>query len=329
MHPRDLSIKDFNYDLPPERIAFYPLPNRDDSKLLIYNKGNIEQDVYRNITDHIPENSLLIFNSSKVVQARILFQKPSGGQIEIFCLEPHEQYGDINLAMQAQGEVLWQCLVGGFSKWKRGQVLEKIVTTKDSTIILKSRFVEKRPDCFIISLSWHPGSISFAELLHHSGAVPLPPYIHREPEQSDQERYQTIYAKQDGSVAAPTAGLHFTPAIFEGFRNKNIAHEFISLHVGAGTFKPVKSETLSEHHMHSEFFDVSALTIEKIIAHLGGNIIAVGTTSLRTIESLYWMGVKLLLKKGAGSFAAAELPSIDQWEVYEYQQEAHSPWNFH
>ena len=307
MHPKNLSIKDFTYSLPEERIAKYPLAERDTSKLLIYRQGEITEDIYVKIDTYIPENSLLIFNNTKVVEARLLFHKPSGGMIEIFCLAPDERYPDITSAFLEQGKVFWQCLIGGASKWKHGQVLEK----KVNSIALEAKYIEKRSDCFVIELTWSPYHLSFAEILHKAGAIPLPPYIKREVEKSDSERYQTIYAHTNGSVAAPTAGLHFTHTIFEKLKEKNIQSDFVTLHVGAGTFKPVKSETLEEHEMHGEFIDVSKKTIENILNNLNNAIIAVGTTSLRTIESLYWLGIKTLLNPNI------EILSLSQWEVYD------------
>jgi len=318
MHPKNLSITDFTYSLPEDRIANYPLTERDASKLLVYREGEISEDVFKNIASHIPENSLLIFNDTKVVEARLLFQKPTGGVIEIFCLEPHEQYADITTAMQQQGKVLWQCLVGGASKWKHGQVLKKIVYTYNKEIMLQAVYTEKRTDSFVFELSWTATDMSFAELLHHAGAIPLPPYIKRKAEISDSERYQTIYAHYDGSVAAPTAGLHFTDCIFKKLEEKNIQTDFVTLHVGAGTFKPVKSQTLEQHEMHSEFMDVSKETIEKIIQHPGKTIIPVGTTSLRTIESLYWMGVKLSISNRQGAIDKGQQAlELNQWEAYD------------
>ena len=321
MHPKNLSIADFTYTLPENRIANYPLAERDASKLLIYKNGSITEDIYKNIADHIPADALLVFNDTKVVEARLLFQKPTGGVIEIFCLEPHEQYPDITTAMLQQGKVLWQCLVGGASKWKHGQVLQKIITGYHQEIILQAVYKEKRTDGFIIELSWTPEHLSFAELLHHAGAIPLPPYIKRKAETSDTERYQTIYAHIDGSVAAPTAGLHFTDSIFNKLKEKNIATDFVTLHVGAGTFKPVKSEKLEQHEMHSEFIDVSKNTIEHILSKLDGTIIPIGTTSLRTIESLYWLGVKSISNKQQAKGNAAILPELHQWEPYDIAEQ--------
>ena len=317
--PRNLSINDFTYTLPEDRIAKYPLAERDASKLLIYKGGKISEDIYRNISNHIPANSLLVFNNTKVVEARLLFQKPTGGVIEIFCLEPGEQYNDITSAMLETGKVYWQCLVGGASKWKHGQIQEKKIKHDEAEIILQGRYIEKRADHFIIELSWTPLHLSFAEVLHAAGAIPLPPYIKRAPEDADAERYQTVYAKFDGSVAAPTAGLHFTDAILKQLKGKNIREEFVTLHVGAGTFKPVKSETMAQHEMHAEFIEVSKESIEAIRDNLDKPIIAVGTTSLRTIESLYWMGVKLSMDNG--QFAIDEIPIVTQWEPYELKVE--------
>jgi S-adenosylmethionine:tRNA ribosyltransferase-isomerase len=314
--PRKLSIKDFTYSLPEEKIAKYPLSERDASRLLIYRDGNITEDIYKNIAEQIPSDSLIVFNDTKVVEARLLFQKPSGGVIEIFCLEPHEQYKDITTAMVQRGKVLWQCLIGGASKWKHGHVLEKKIQTAETELILTAKYIEKRIDSFIVELSWQPESLSFAEILHYAGAIPLPPYIKRNAESSDSERYQTVYAHYEGSVAAPTAGLHFTPHVFESLKKKNIEPGFVTLHVGAGTFKPVKAETMQEHEMHAEFIDVSKEIIEQLINNSDKNIIAAGTTSLRTIESLYWLGVKLVNSQES-VVNSKKMPELGQWEVYD------------
>ncbi len=309
--PRNINILDYTYSLPAERIASYPAQERDASKLLIYRDGNIAEDIYKNMAGHLPANSLLVFNNTRVIEARLLFQKPTGGIIEIFCLEPHEQYADLTLAMLQQQKGLWKCLVGGASKWKTGQVLEKKMQQEGKEIVVFAKYVEKRQDAFIIELSWTPATLSFAELLHHAGAIPLPPYIKRIPELSDAERYQTVYAKTGGSVAAPTAGLHFTPRVFRALKEKNIQTDFVTLHVGAGTFKPVKAGSMREHEMHAEWIDVSRKTVENILDNPGHAIMAVGTTSLRTIESLYWLGVKQAI---AGGTRQEELL---QWEAYE------------
>ena len=320
--PRNISIKDYTYSLPQDRIAHYPLPERDASKLLIYKDGKITKDIFRDIASHIPDKSLLIFNNTKVVEARLLFQKPTGGVIEIFCLEPHSQYADITTAMLKKEKVWWQCLVGGAAKWKPGQILEKKIEVASALphkeITLHACFVEKKDDTFTIELSWSPAALSFAEVLNHTGAVPLPPYIKRAPEKSDKERYQTVYADSDGSVAAPTAGLHFTNLIFGNLKEKDIQADYVTLHVGAGTFKPVKSDTMQEHDMHAEWIDVHKKTIENILQNLDNNIIAVGTTSLRTIESLYWLGVKQLAVDSLQLTTKTKSPALLlQWEAYE------------
>lgn len=322
-HPRRLRIQDFTYHLPAEKIAAFPATERDASKLLIYRNGQISEDIYRHIADHLPENALLIFNNTKVIEARLLFQKPTGGAIEIFALEPHSRYKDITAAMQEKGTVWWKCLVGGAAKWKEGMGLEKQVSVSggdatgiSETISLKATIAERNTDSFTIEFSWQPAHLSFAEVLHKTGVMPLPPYIKREAQQADRDRYQTIYAEQDGSVAAPTAGLHFTESIFNSLAKKKIAHDFVTLHVGAGTFMPVKSESMEGHAMHEEFIDVSAALIQKLIDH-PADTFCVGTTSLRTVESLYWMGVKCILEPAI----CYESPGIRQWEVYDHLHE--------
>ena len=312
--PRNLSIKDFTYSLSEDRIAKYPLAERDASKLLISKEKNINEDIYKNIADHIPSGSLLVFNDTKVVEARLLFQKTTGGIIEIFCLEPHEQYPDITTAMMQHEKVLWHCLIGGASKWKHGQILKKKITLNSKELVLDARYAEKLADSFVVELSWNDPDLSFAEVLHVFGAIPLPPYIKREVEKSDSERYQTLYAHYEGSVAAPTAGLHFTERIFRNLEEKNILKDFVTLHVGAGTFKPVKSETMEKHEMHAEYFTVSRTTIQNLVDHLDKNIVAVGTTSLRTLESLYRLGVKQSTDVGR------QTTEISQWEAYDRKE---------
>lgn len=312
MHPRYLSIAEFSYHLPEEKIAAFPLTERDASKLLIYKNGNISQDIYRNIANHIPVNSLLVFNNTKVIQARILFQKPTGGVIEIFCLEPYEDSKEYNLIMNKKEKLRWKCMIGGAGKWKEG-TLNKKLKIGNELVEMQAALIEKLSDAFVVELSWQPSSYSFAEMLDLFGDMPLPPYIKRKTEAADKERYQTIYAKYAGSVAAPTAGLHFTDHVFTRLKEKNINQSYVTLHVGAGTFKPVKAPLMQGHEMHSEWIDVSADCIQQLIDNTGNNIIAVGTTSLRTIESLYWMGVKTIFQPSI----AMENLSIQQWEVYE------------
>ena len=310
MDPKNIQIRDFTYTLPDDQIAWIPLEQRDASRLLIFRDGEIMEDFYYNLSKHIPAESLMVFNNTKVLEARILFQKPTGGVIEIFCLEPEGQ-PDITTAMEQQEKVLWKCLIGGASKWKHGQVLQKKISTQQQDILLEARYIEKKQDHFIIELNWSPATLSFAAVLHEAGAIPLPPYIKREASHSDEERYQTIYARYLGSVAAPTAGLHFTESVMNSFKTKNINHDFVTLHVGAGTFKPVKSETLGDHEMHAEYFQVSAALIRQLAETEKRTRIAVGTTTLRTLESLYWLGVKVFQDKNID----AEELVLDQWEA--------------
>lgn len=310
MHPRKLSIADFTYDLPAHRIAHFPLEQRDASRLLIYRNGITGEDQYRNIAAHLPANSLLVFNDTRVIEARLLFQKATGGLIEIFCLEPGDQYRDINSAMQQTQRVVWKCMVGGASKWKPGQVLQRSLNGSAGGT-LEAVYLDKKPGYFLIGLSWTPAHLSFAELLHQAGAIPLPPYIKRKPEATDAERYQTVYARQEGSVAAPTAGLHFTPDVFQQLRKKEIACAYLTLHVGAGTFQPVKAAQMADHEMHAEFIDVNRQLLQQLINKKEDPVVAVGTTSLRTLESLYWLGVNWKLHQ------LSPENGLTQWEVYD------------
>jgi S-adenosylmethionine:tRNA ribosyltransferase-isomerase len=312
MHPKDLQIKDFSYHLPDEGIAKYPLANRDQSKLLIYRDKQIHESVYQQIANEIPTNSLLLFNNTKVVEARILFQKETGANIEIFCLEPDDRYPDITTAMLQKGKVFWKCLVGGAKKWKKAQIL-KTIQIQGKPIAFSAIRIEQIADYYLIEFNWGDANISFAEILHAAGLIPLPPYLNRIAETSDLERYQTIYAQYDGSVAAPTAGLHFTESVFEKLDAKNIERSYLTLHVGAGTFKPVKAEKIEGHEMHAEFIEVNMALIQKIISKLNDTIIPVGTTSMRTIESLYWLGVKTILNS---DILLNDLV-VYQWDPYE------------
>ena len=308
--PRKISIQEYQYFLPEERIARYPLERRDASRLLIWQAGKITESTYADLAGEIPADSMLVFNNTKVVEARLLFQKTTGGMIEIFCLEPHECYPDIQTAMLQCRTVKWLCLIGGASKWKAGQVLIKQLEKGGKKIELVAGFLEKRTGLFAIELSWSDDSISFAEVLHMAGDIPLPPYLNRKADEKDLERYQTVYASQDGSVAAPTAGLHFTERIFADLSRMNIPVEQLTLHVGAGTFQPVKSDTMEGHFMHAEWIDVSKDLIKKIMREKR-QVIAVGTTSARTLESLYWLGIKCT------EATMTKIPEIDQWDPYE------------
>ena len=312
--PRNISIDEYDYDLPATRIATHPLPERDSSKLLIWKNGDISEDVYKNIAAHLPSGSLLVFNNTKVVPARILFKKETGGVIEIFCLEPWKQSGYLTV-MNTRESVQWKCMIGGAGKWKSGS-LQKIIQINDQEITLTATLIKKLPDAFVVQISWSPGNHTFSEVLDIAGDMPLPPYIKRQTVAEDRERYQTIYADQGGSVAAPTAGLHFTEGIFSSLKQKGISTEFLTLHVGAGTFKPVKSETMAGHEMHAEWMEITRANIEQLINH-EGEIFSVGTTSLRTLESIYWMGVKTI----ADPKIAIDALMIRQWEVYDLHKE--------
>ena len=325
---KHISIKDYTYTLPNDRIALHPAADRDASKLLVYKKGLITEDIYKNIADHLPANSLLIFNNTKVIKARIRFQKATGGVIEIFCLEPYEVINEYSSIMSKKETVRWKCMIGGAGKWKGGG-LEKLVVgswksgvdsqesraadhgLQTSDLTLRAKLIEKLPDAYVVEFSWDPADLSFAEVIGLAGDVPLPPYIKRNIDHADSERYQTIYARDEGSVAAPTAGLHFTKEIFDGLSKKNIQTAFVTLHVGAGTFKPVKAPTMQEHEMHAEWIEVTPELIKQLVGDIDKPIVAVGTTSLRTLESLYWMGMKTILDPAIKDI------HLGQWEIYE------------
>lgn len=316
MRPQDISINNFTYELPNDRIAQTPLPERDASKLLIYRNGNISQDIFRNVAQHIPGDSLLVLNDTRVIQARIFFQKPTGGVIEIFCLNPHSQYPGLTTAMSQEKKVQWYCLIGGASKWKPGQVLEKKIESPQAT--LYARYIDRVQDTFLIEFSWEE-EFSFADILSISGVMPLPPYIKRTADRDDVKRYQAIFARYDGSVAAPTASLHFSEQVLHDIDAKKIRRTGVTLHVGAGTFKPVKSETMAGHEMHEEYFEVSGGCIQNLLhyTHHHIPITATGTTTLRAIESIYWLGVKLIKQPDL----PVEQWVINQWDAYELEKE--------
>ncbi len=307
MNPEQISIKDFSYLLPHERIAQFPLPIRDASKLLIYNEGSITEDTYSNLDHYLPPESILIFNDTKVVQARLFFQNSKGEQIEIFCLEPAHK-NDLVLSMASCGKVQWRCLVGKVAKWK-----EKNIFCSSTLISIEAEIISRTVDTFLIEFRWNPETYSFAEVLQNAGVMPIPPYLKRTTEEIDTQRYQTVYAREEGSVAAPTAGLHFTTEVFEKLALKNIHPIYVTLHVGAGTFKPVKAPIMSEHEMHSEIIDVPITTIQRIVSSIGKPIVAVGTTSLRTIETFYWLGVKILTNQDSNN----DFLELKQWEPYQ------------
>jgi S-adenosylmethionine:tRNA ribosyltransferase-isomerase len=334
-----LNLIDFDYALPNERIAYTPCQNRADSKLLVWNKKIIADSLYQNITGFVPANSTLLFNNSKVIAARILFDKqvvenndtPSvqnkinshqeenaqptkNSVIEIFCLEPSLEYSPVQIAMQANNKVVWNCLVGGAKKWKM-PFLEKILFHNNKEIRFFAKKINQLDGKFLIEFSWDDASIIFSEILALIGQIPLPPYIERNTTEEDKDRYQTTYASEEGSVAAPTAGLHFSQELLNKISSNNIALQFLTLHVGAGTFLPVKTDIINDHPMHAEFFEIEKKLIQYIIEN-NNQLIVVGTTSLRTIESLYWLGVKII--------ANPKITSNDlhllQWDAYELSE---------
>ncbi|AVM53251.1 S-adenosylmethionine:tRNA ribosyltransferase-isomerase [Bacteroides zoogleoformans] len=314
-NPKHIHISEFNYVLPDDRIAKFPLPVRDRSKLLIYHHGKISEDTFTSLPDYLPTGSLMIFNNTKVIQARLHFRKETGALIEVFCLEP-VQPNDYALNFQQTEHTAWLCMVGNLKKWKEG-TLKREMTVKSRAIVLTAERGECRGTSHWVDFRWNNSEVTFADILEVFGELPIPPYLNRETQESDKETYQTVYSKIKGSVAAPTAGLHFTPHVLEALRTKGIDTEELTLHVGAGTFKPVKSEEIAGHEMHTEYISVSRSTLEKLIMH-GGKAIAVGTTSVRTLESLYHIGITLLNNPEA----TEEELHVRQWQPYEMQDAA-------
>lgn len=306
---QQISIEDYNYSLPDERIAKFPLPKRDESKLLLYRDGKVSQSIFRHITDYLPEGSLMVFNNTRVIQARLLFQRATGAQIEVFCLDPAVPH-DYELIFQQTETCNWICLIGNAKKWKEPVLLREI-SVAGQTVKLSAEKVQSYGETHQIKFSWD-GGFSFAEVLDAAGELPIPPYLHRKTEESDLNTYQTVYSKIKGSVAAPTAGLHFTPEVLADIDAKGFGREELTLHVGAGTFKPVKSETIEGHKMHTEFISVRRSTVERVMQNLS-HIIAVGTTSVRTLESLYYIGVTL----ASNPEATSEEMVVKQWMPYE------------
>lgn len=343
-----LPIEDFDYHLPEQSIAYTPASNRSDSKLLVWNKEIIAESTYNHIASFIPEKAAMYFNNSKVIAARIHFQKANNSTIEIFCLEPSNNYQPISVAMQATQKVEWICLVGGAKKWKEDYLekefelirpsnneKDKIATNNNNdnnnnnndnnrvAIKVRAKKIKSIDGKFLIEFSWDNNTISFSEIIEHIGSIPLPPYIQRATTEEDKDRYQTTYAKEEGSVAAPTAGLHFNAAIFESLTEKKCSTDFISLHVGAGTFMPVKTAAITDHEMHAEVFEITKATLIHLIEIANKKelnpinytpVIAVGTTTLRTIESLYWLGVKLINNEKLQENKDLHLM---QWDAYD------------
>lgn len=309
LNPKEIQIVDYDYPLPDERIAKYPLPQRDASKLLVYNRGKISEAVFRQLPDVLPENSLLVFNNTRVIRARLLFRKATGAQVEVFCLEPVKP-NDYALVFQQTEQCTWKCLIGNLKRWKGGLLEQTIRVGSESIVLRAERTASDGDDCFV-TFCWEHAGITFADILDAAGVLPIPPYLHRETEISDLQTYQTVYARVKGSVAAPTAGLHFTPEVFQALDAKGIGREEITLHVGAGTFKPVKTATLAGHRMHTEYFSVHRQTIVRLL-ECADHVIAVGTTSVRTLESLYYIGVQLYNNPLSGE----EALSVAQWAPY-------------
>ena len=307
---RDIDINDYDYDLPSDRIAQYPVNERDRSQILIYKEGKIVKDTFKNIDEYLPSDSLLVFNNTRVIRARILFQKDTGAVVEILCLEPLSPF-DYSLSFSSKESVEWKCIIGNLKKWKGGALSTPFKYNGNQYNLFAER-LQSDGEEWCVRFSWNCFEISFGEVLETTGHIPLPPYINREDDPQDIERYQTVYSRIKGSVAAPTAGLHFTDYVFEKIKARGIKTVELTLHIGAGTFQPVKAKNIFEHEMHNEHFSIDKKTIELVLENLG-KIVPVGTTSVRTLESLYWLGVKLI-QKPSGTISDL---SLGQWEAYD------------
>jgi len=303
MDPRSISISNYTYHLPDNRIARYPLAQRDASKLLVFQDGSITESVFGLLPSHLPENATLVVNNTRVINARLYFTTATNAHIEVFCLEPLHH---LPSSVSHGAEIVWKCLIGNAAKWKYGPLHLHWGEHE-----LTATLLEKLPDCFLVKFSWKDAELSFFDVLEQMGRIPIPPYLKRDSEISDTTNYQTAYAAQNGSVAAPTAGLHFTPDLMDKLKQRGNDMLQVTLHVGAGTFKPVKSATMEQHAMHAEWMDVDVRTIRQL-QRLQNPVVSVGTTTLRTLESLYWMGVKCLLQKDVH-----EIPVVQQWDPYD------------
>lgn len=304
-------IKEYTYSLPATRIASYPLAERDASKLLVYGNAGIHDSVFMEIHQHLDPGSMMVLNDSRVVQARLEFFKSTGARIEVFCLHPIRPSKDVHGALGQSSPVQWFCLVGNAKKWKRDEL---VIRQPNRHFSLHASLERKVEDGYLVNFRWEPSHLGFAEVLELAGKTPLPPYITRSPEACDRETYQTVFACDEGSVAAPTAGLHFTPAVFHQLAQKGIATEFLTLHVGAGTFKPVSANTIGNHLMHEEQFLSDRGLLQRMITQKGP-LVSVGTTSLRTLESLYWLGAKI----DRGYRPSGDTLLLSQWEPYEWE----------
>jgi S-adenosylmethionine:tRNA ribosyltransferase-isomerase len=308
--PRLLSIQDYTYELPAGRIAPAPLPDRDASRLLVYRQGALADHRFHELPGQLPPDALLVFNNTKVVRARLYLHKPSGGQIELFCLEPVAPHRAIEPAMQQTGECTWRCLVGNGKRWKTGPVQVEFTGPDGQPATLEAERVAAEEGSSLIRFRWQPATLPFAQVLAGAGRLPLPPYLGRQATGEDDERYQTVYAAHEGAVAAPTAGLHFTDAVLAALAARGIASAQLTLHVGAGTFQPVKAERMADHAMHAEPISATGQVLRQLLSHAPRPIIAVGTTSLRTLESLYWLGANLVRTGRLGS-------EVQQWDPYQ------------
>ena len=310
---KHIKISEFNYPLPDERIAKFPLAERDQSKLLVYRRGEVSEDRFTSLPNYLEAGEMMVFNNTKVIQARLHFRKETGALIEVFCLEPIAP-NDYVLSFQQTHQCAWLCMIGNLKKWKEG-TLKRTIQVKGKNITLCATRGECRGTSHWVDFSWDDDSLTFADVLEAVGELPIPPYLNRETQESDKRTYQTVYSKIKGSVAAPTAGLHFTESVLKALDDKGIDREELTLHVGAGTFKPVKSEEIEGHEMHTEYISVNKRTNQKLIAH-GGQTVAVGTTSVRTLESLYYIGILLSQNPDANQ----EELHIKQWMPYENTQ---------
>ncbi|UPL48108.1 S-adenosylmethionine:tRNA ribosyltransferase-isomerase [Hymenobacter sublimis] len=309
--PRQLSIHDFTYQLPPAQIASEPLPDRDQSRLLVYQGGALTDRHFVEVPALLPPHSLLVFNDTKVVQARLFARRPTGGIVELFCLEPVAPHRAIEPAMQQTGSCVWKCLVGNGKRWKTGLVTIEFEVAGQPSLLAAER-IEQGEGYALIQFSWEPAQLPFAEVLRGAGHLPLPPYLNRTDTAADAVRYQTVYAAHEGAVAAPTAGLHFSAAVLAELTTRAVATTHVTLHVGAGTFQPVKAESMAGHPMHGEPISVTAATLRHLLEHMPHPIIPVGTTSLRTLESLYWLGARLVEQP-----TAEPTWHVSQWQPYE------------
>ncbi|GGZ31315.1 S-adenosylmethionine:tRNA ribosyltransferase-isomerase [Echinicola pacifica] len=313
-----IKLSDYHYELPEERIAKFPLEERDQSKLLHFEQGTIDHYSFKDLPALLPSNSLMVFNNTKVIPARMIFQRQSGARIEIFLLQPVSPSNIINQVMESSHPVAWQAMIGNLKKWKDGEILQGLIKVSEQELIVKAKLLQRQDR--LVEISWEGATVSFAEVVEATGEVPLPPYLNRKATEEDKPRYQTVYSKKEGAVAAPTAGLHFTEQTLEKLAQKGIKSEYLTLHVGAGTFQPIKEELVSKHPMHREQIVLERGTIEALSSH-DGNIVAVGTTSMRSLESIYWYGVKLLNNDG-DEFHIAKLYPYQSHEVRATLQES-------